>query len=157
MRFKVSKVILVGTLSLLVLSAQRSDAKCDPAGADAADVAAARAAVALNCNCAGAANHGAYVSCAAGQAKATLVNQSCKGAVVKCAAKSTCGKPNFVTCCRTKASGATKCSTKSSASKCVPPKGGSACVGNFASCCDACTPVGCVPSPSGAFLDSSSD
>ena len=156
MHFKVSKVILASTLSLIALGVRRSDAKCDPSGADAADVAAARAAVALNCDCAGAANHGAYVSCAAGQAKLTLVNPSCKGAVVKCAAKSTCGKPNFVTCCRTKASGATKCSTKSSASKCVPPSGGSACVGNFASCCDACTSTGCAASPSGAFLDSSS-
>jgi hypothetical protein len=77
----------------------------------------------------------------------------CRGAVVKCAAKSTCGKPNFVTCCRTNAKGVTKCSTKSSANSCEPQKGGSACVGTFSSCCDACTATGCASSPSGAFLD----
>lgn len=139
-------------LSLLAFTPQRGEAKCDPAGADAADVAAARAAVAANCDCAGAANHGAFVSCAAEQAKG-LANKSCRGAVVSCAAKSTCGKPGFVTCCRTKASGVTKCSTKSKADRCKPPKGGSACVGTLASCCDACTSSGCAGSPSGAFLD----
>ena len=61
---RVSWVIVVGALSLLALGAQRSAAKCDPPGADAADVAAARAAVEANCDCAGARNHGAFVSCA---------------------------------------------------------------------------------------------
>ena len=138
--------------SFLAFAAQRSDAKCDPTGADAADFAAARRAIAENCDCTGAANHGAYVSCAAGQATATLVNKSCHGQVVKCAARSTCGKPGFVACCRTKATGETKCSTKSSADRCKAPKGGRACVSTFASCCDACTTSGCAASPSGAFL-----
>src|SRR5262245_55135570 len=139
-------------LSLVAFTGQRADAKCDPTGADAADVAAARAAVAT-CDCAGAANHGKFVSCAAQKASATLANKSCQGVVVKCAARSTCGKPGFVTCCRTKASGVTSCSTKSSGDKCKAPKGGTACVsiGN-ASCCDACTASGCASSPSGAFL-----
>jgi len=44
----------------------------------------------------------------------------------------------------------TKCSTKSSADRCRPPKGGSACVGVHASCCDACTASDCA-SPSGAL------
>jgi hypothetical protein len=48
----------------------------------------------------------------------------------------------------------TKCSTKSSADRCKAPKGGSSCVGELASCCDACAGGSCVPpSPSGAFLD----
>ena len=142
--------------ALLALPA-RSDARCDAAGADAADVAAARKAVADNCDCASAENHGAYVSCASTQAKATLTNTSCRGAVVKCAAKSTCGKPGFVTCCRTKANGVTKCSTKSGVDRCSPPKDGSACVGSFSSCCDACTASGCAPaSPSGAFVEPAS-
>ena len=146
---------MVGTLMLggLVLSTPRAYAKCDASGADAADIAAARAAVALNCDCAGAANHGQYVKCAGEQARTTLVNKSCRGAVVKCAAKSTCGKPNFVTCCRTNSKGVTKCSTKSSGNSCKPQKGGTACVGTFSSCCDACTASGCASSPSGAFLD----
>src|SRR5262249_39401023 len=53
-------------------------------------------------------------------------------------------KPGTVTCCLTNAKGKTKCTVKSSASACEPPKGGQACVGSFASCCDACTTTGCV-------------
>ena len=140
-------------LSLVALTGQRAAAKCDPTGADKADVAAARAAVDLHCNCAGVANHGKFVSCAADEASKTLTNKSCHGVVVKCAARSTCGKPGFVTCCRTKASGVTSCSTKSNSDKCTPPKGGTACVGSFPSCCDACTSSGCATSPSGAFVD----
>jgi hypothetical protein len=153
MRSKVWAV--VGTLVLggVVLATPRAYAKCDATGADAGDIATARAAVAANCDCAGATNHGQYVKCATEQAKMTLVNQSCHGAVVKCAAKSTCGKPGFVTCCRTTSKGTTKCSTKSGADRCKPPKGGAACASTFASCCDACSATGCNASPSGAFLD----
>jgi hypothetical protein len=147
---KYAAAIMV-SLALFLFSTV-AHAKCDPAGADAADVAAARAAVAANCDCATAANHGSYVSCASAQAKSVLVNKSCRGSVVKCAARSTCGKPGFVTCCRTSSKGKTTCSTKRSASSCSAPKGGSACVGVHASCCDACTTDGCA-SPSGAFLD----
>jgi hypothetical protein len=114
---------------------------------------AACAAMSPPAGCATASTHGQYVSCISHQAKAdTTLPASCHGAVVKCAAKSTCGKSGAVTCCRTKSTGATKCSTKKSAASCTPPKGGSACVGTHSSCCDACTASGCA-SPSGAFLD----
>src|SRR6266404_714437 len=106
---------------LVLVSAERGHARCDPSGADAADVAIARAAVAANCDCAGATSHGQYVSCASSQSRLALTNQSCHGAVVKCAARSTCGKPGFVTCCRTTAKGVTKCSTKSSPDRCKAP------------------------------------
>jgi hypothetical protein len=152
MRARASGLVGAVAVSLIIFSVQHSAAKCDATGADAGDVATARAAVAENCDCAGAVNHGQYVKCATEQAKTTLANQSCKGAVVKCAARSTCGKPGFVTCCRTSANGVTKCSTKSSGDRCNPSKGGSACVSTFASCCDACTSSGCAASPSGAFL-----
>lgn len=155
MRFRISGLVVAMALSAVAISARPSAARCDAQGADAVDVAAARAAVALNCDCTGSANHGAYVSCASQQAQLVLVNKSCKGAVVKCAAKSTCGKAGFVTCCRTKSNGSTKCSTKSGATKCVAPKGGSACVGSHPSCCDACTSGGCASSPSSAFLEGS--
>ncbi len=151
MRAKGSLAVAMA-FGLLALSARSSSARCDATGADAADVAAARAAVAAKCDCSGP-NHGQYVRCAADQARLTLVNQQCRGAVVKCAAKSTCGKAGFVTCCRTNAGGVTKCSIKASATKCTSPKGGSACVGNFPSCCDACSTGGCPGSPSGAFFD----
>src|SRR5262245_47906832 len=152
MNAKFARLAGVFAVSLLVFSAQRSDAKCDPT-ADAADIAAAQAAAAT-CDCGGFPNHGQYVKCVAQAVNAAaLENRSCGGAVKECAARSTCGKPGFVTCCRTKATGETKCSTKSSADNCKAPKGGSACVGTKASCCDACTDSGCAGgSPSGAFL-----
>jgi len=147
-------LVTVMALSLLGLTAQRSAAKCDDAGV----VARAREAVDDACHCDSFTNHGKYVSCVAQAAKTALhdTNPSCQGAVVKCAARSTCGKPGFVTCCRTSATGATKCSTKSSADHCkAPPNGGTACVAvGVPSCCDACLPGGgCASSPSGAFLD----
>ena len=119
-------------------------AKCDPtADPDKSDIANARAAIAASCDCAGAASHGAYVSCAVQQANATLVNKGCAGAVKRCAARSTCGKPGAVTCCVTKTTG-TKCTIKRDAGHCTGGAGGTACVGNYASCCDACSSTGCV-------------
>ena len=115
MRSKVWAVIGSLVLGGLVFATPRAYAKCDATGADAGDIANARAQVALNCNCAGSTNHGAFVKCATQQAKTNLTNQSCMGQVVRCAARSTCGKPNFVTCCRTSATGQTRCSTKSGA------------------------------------------
>ena len=146
-------------LAFLVTTTGSSLAMCDPTGADAADVAAARAAIDANCDCAGS-THGAYVSCAAGQAQATLANQSCRGKVVSCAARSTCGKLGFVLCCRTNAMGNLKCSPKSSCGVCMPPGGGSACCsdpasGGQTSCCGptgvdktgACSDPSCVATP----------
>jgi hypothetical protein len=145
-------LVTVMAVSLLGMTAHRSAAKCDPV-ADAADIAAAKAAAAT-CECAAFDNHGQYVSCVAQAVNgAGLENRSCGGPVKSCAARSICGKSGFVTCCRTKANGVTKCSTKSSGDRCNPPKGGTACVGTKASCCDACTESGCASSPSGAFLD----
>src|SRR5262245_19267806 len=100
MGLKVSGLVGALAMSLVMLSAQGSAAKCDPV-ADAADIAAAQAAAAT-CDCNGFPNHGQYVSCVAHAVNdAALENRSCGGAVKKCAAKSTCGKPGFVTCCRT--------------------------------------------------------
>jgi len=146
-------------LAFLFTTTGSSLAMCDPSGADAGGIADAQAAIAANCNCAGATNHGAYVSCAAGQAQGTsTLNPSCRGKVVSCAARSTCGKPGFVLCCKTSAAGTTKCSTKSSCGVCQPPGGGSACcsdpaAGGQTSCCGAtgvdkagaCSDASCVP------------
>ena len=136
--------ILASTL-LAALTATSAAANCDPtAEPDKTDIANARAAVEAHCACATATSHGAYVSCAAQQANAVLVNKSCASAVKKCAGKSTCGRPGTVTCCRTTGRGRTSCSLKRSASRCAAPHGGQACVGSFASCCDACNVTGCV-------------
>src|SRR6516225_10562579 len=91
-------LVTVMALSLLGLTADQSAAKCDVTGADMGNVAAARAAVDAACPCDSFMNHGQYVSCATKAAKTALhdTNPSCQGAVVKCAARSTCGKTGFV-------------------------------------------------------------
>jgi plastocyanin len=111
-------------------------------------VAATRAAAELQCPCATASAHGAYIRCVARVAKAAARSGSlpkpCRTAVIGCARKSTCGAPGFVTCCRTTATGRTKCSVKPSAAKCSPPRSGSACLGALPSCCDGCTAGNCA-------------
>jgi hypothetical protein len=152
------RVLVRSFLALTVFFALGSVAyaKCGDDPGDAAAVAAARAQVDTDCPCGTFTNHGQYVKCAKtvaiDRANANTLPKQCKGSVIKCAAKSTCGKPGFVTCCRTNAAGKTTCSTKPDASKCKAPNNGSACVSTFSSCCDACTATGCA-SPSGAFLD----
>jgi hypothetical protein len=83
------------------------------------------------------------VRCVAHAVKAAGIAKSLSGTVKRCAARSTCGKAGFVTCCRTNKKGVTKCSIKHDAAKCKAPKGGSAHVGTHASCCDACTSPTC--------------
>ena len=152
MRLLLSTLLAFAALST---SAGPAVAGCGDNPGDAEAVAAARAQVAADCDCAGAPSHGAYVSCAAGvaneraNAEPPLLPRYCKGAVKKCAARSTCGKPGFVTCCRTSSAGKTKCSTKRDAAHCVAPAGGAACAGDltFSSCCDACTDGGCASPP----------
>ena len=115
---------------------------------DAEAAAAIEAEVEAQCHCRDAANHGAFVRCATKVAKAAVeagtLPKHCKGAVTACAKRSVCGKPGFVTCCRTSAKGKTRCSTKSGASLCKPTRHGTACVGQRPSCCDACTSGGCA-------------
>src|SRR2546428_178217 len=102
MRTLVRGLLAVGVLSL---TPQLALARCGDEPTDAQQVADARTQVASDCDCAGAPNHGTFVSCAAGVAKQRADNgqlrNECKGAVKKCAAHSTCGKPGFVTCCVT--------------------------------------------------------
>ena len=158
-----STTVAVFGVAALLASAPVAFANCakdDPTGSK---VLAARQQANSTCNCATATNHGAYVKCVAGVAK-TLSSgtnpslpKTCKGAVKKCAAKSTCGKPGFVTCCITKGA-TTTCKLKKDAASCTA-KGGtpnnhspSPC----SSCCDACPNPGSgssCGSPSGAFLD----
>jgi hypothetical protein len=52
-------------VAFVVGSATLAFAKCDSTGADAGDIANARAAIAANCDCAGSATHGSFVRCAA--------------------------------------------------------------------------------------------
>jgi hypothetical protein len=134
-------LFLNGMLAVAVLATVpgiASAKRCD----DDVAVAAARADAAAQCDCATAENHGQYVKCVGEVAKTRASNgqlpTECKGEVTRCAAKSTCGKPEAVTCCRVDRRGKVRCSVKKSADKCQPPNGGAACVGASTSCCDAC-------------------
>lgn len=158
MQSSVGRGLVLVFLAGVMLVPRVGGAACTDQTAVTATRTAADTACTLAGNgCSNAKNHGQYVKCVAAQAKqavtAGTLPKECKGAVVKCAARSTCGKPGFVTCCVTKA-GTTKCGIKSSATACKAPKGGTACVGSHASCCDACTATGCA-SPSGAFVSDS--
>jgi hypothetical protein len=154
-----------GALALLAVTAQPGLAKCGDAAGDTAAVQAARTDVENNCHCATAANHGAFVKCAAGRANflasddgGNVLPKNCKGAVKKCAAKSTCGKPDAKTCCITK-NGVTKCKITKDEGKCTDKGGTVGGVGHpHSSCCSDSEPLttdACNASPSGAFLSPS--
>jgi hypothetical protein len=124
---------------------------CDPAGADVAAIAAARADVAAHCDCSGFTSHKAHVSCSATiigtRVQHGQLRRPCKGLVQRDATKSTCGTPAAVSCCTTGAAGKTKCRIRKSEGSCGPRGSGTACVGSFPSCGDACTASGCAPGP----------
>jgi hypothetical protein len=114
----------------------------------AAALPSVQAVVAGNCDCAAATSHGQYVRCAAQVVKGLVADgtlgKTCKGAMVRTFAKSSCGKAGAVTCCVPKGAG-TKCLVKKAAS--CEAKGGVPGATPF--CVDACLPA----SPSGAFVD----
>jgi len=153
---------------LLLASVPAAFANCAADDPDGSKTLAARQQVATDCTCdhssPATVNHGQYVHCAAGVAKTrssldasdpSFLPRTCKGAVKKCAAHSTCGRPGAVTCCLTNATtSATSCKIKSTAQHCLDKQGTP---GTCSSCCDACPPPGsgpsCAASPSGGFLD----
>jgi len=133
---------------LLIAVAPLAHAKCHPKGGDAADVAAARAAVASKCDCAGAATHDDYVSCAQTTAQAVLRKRSCLGAVVRCAVHSTCGMPGSVVCCRGRSHGRKRSMVLADADQCRPSRDKQPwCVSTSASTCDACDADNCTLCP----------
>jgi hypothetical protein len=145
-------------VGLLVGAAGVAHAGCGKNPGDNQAVIDARAAAEQTCNCASSQNHGTYVSCVAGVAKQRaldgLLPKNCAGKVKKCAAKSTCGKPGFVTCCVTSGN-KSKCKLKKSVEACTAKHGT---VNANPSCCSAAQPLttDSCNSPSGAFLDAAS-
>src|SRR5882724_3271930 len=121
-----------------------------------AERCAAQSAISQQCPaCADASNHGRYVSCVAHVVKRT-VSPGCRGKAIRCAARSTCGKPGFVTCeiptdtcdtttgtctatptqtCSTDFDCGTRCRIKSSDIRCTAAGGQ---VGAGTSCCPSC-------------------
>ncbi|TMA36263.1 MAG: hypothetical protein E6J75_10975 [Deltaproteobacteria bacterium] len=145
MRFPAPALI---AFSLVITAAQPGLPACGDRPGDTQAVADARAVVATRCDCAAAASHASYVDCVAraanAEARAGRLRPQCRAAVVRCAARSTCGRPRLVTCCRTRADGARRCSLRGGAAECTAPPGGSACSSSEASCCDACGVGSCA-------------
>src|SRR5207249_8048869 len=116
--------------------------RCGSDPNDADQLASVRATAAAQCDCASASGHGSYVSCVRDAVDAAVgsgsLRAACRDDVTKCASKSTCGREGSVTCCRTDKHGKTKCDIKHRADDCKAPHGGTACVGQVSSCCDAC-------------------
>ena len=148
MRYVASGVVGV---SLLLASTSLVFASCRTDDPDGSKTAAARATADQTCSSMGmgcdSGNHGAYVSCVAQVANdlaiAGTLPVTCKGAVKKCAAKSTCGKPGFVNCCLTNPKGTATCKLRKDAASCAARNGTvSACT----TCCDACPAPGSGPS-----------
>ncbi len=137
-------------LAMLLTLAGRAAAKCGDGTNDAQALAAVRAQVQADCDCAGVSGHARYVRCAARIAKSSArsgtLPKRCRGAVLRCAASSVCGKPGFVACCLPRAGG-THCKIRT-ASRCAA-KGG--CASTVSSCCDACATT-CVTSTTGTTL-----
>jgi hypothetical protein len=140
----------------LVMSAGPAFAACD-SPEDIQAVADTRALADTRCNCVTALTHGEYVRCVARVANEEVVagrlDRFCRRPIVKCAAKSTCGRPQgYYPCCRTDRYGKTRCKVRLP-SQCRAGLAGSACWSTtVASCCDACIGTTCA-SPSGAFLE----
>jgi len=149
--------VLLAALGALTLSASTANAGCnDP------DLDRIRDGILADCPCTG--NHGQYVSCVTRGVRDAVssgdLDTNCKGKVVRCAARSTCGKKEgFVTCTICEPGTCTdgfcdngvtacidsttcpqvvdRCSTKSSAEHCAA-RGG---IVGHGSCCHAsCTP-----------------
>src|SRR5262249_31329942 len=120
-------------------------------GVDAPAIAAARADVAAHCDCSGFTSHADYARCSAGIVVARIQqgqrSSLCRALVQKSATKSSCGIPAAVSCCTTTAAGRAKCRISKREDACEPPDGGTACVGSYPSCGDACDANGCVAGP----------
>lgn len=133
--------------SLLLATVGVAHARCGDDPGDVQAVADARAEVATECDCDGAPDHRTYVACAARIAKqratSGMLPPSCKGAVKRCARRSTCGRPGSVPCCIER-KGTLACRIVGDAASCSE-RGG--CAGGAVSCCEACVPF-CTPTTS---------
>jgi hypothetical protein len=136
LRIALTLVVLVATAPIAMAMG-----KPDCSGA----VPAVQAAVTATCDCATATNHGQFVRCAGQVVKGLVatgaVGKTCKGAMVRVLAKSSCGKTDAVACCFVDK----PCRVKKTAI-CARLGG---LVGSTPFCADACVPG----SPSGAFID----
>jgi hypothetical protein len=139
MTFRLARLVASIFLSAVAAHAQPCD---DPAA-----VMQTRRAAEAQCACGAATGHRSYLSCVSRVAHEAVVSgvlsRRCKAAVMSCAHRSVCGKPGYVTCCRTTPKGMTTCAIRGSAHACLahPPEGGHSFLSAFSSVCDACPGV----------------
>lgn len=137
----------LAALALLLGIAGTAAAKPDNRPCDATAMAEAQVALASVCPCDTAENHGQYVSCVAHWAVQAVrdgnLPRTCRRPLRRATVRSTCGKPNFITCCREGFAG-TRCVIRTE-SLCLR-LGGT--VGATNTCATACM----AGSPSGAFV-----
>jgi hypothetical protein len=112
-----------------------------PCAFDTPAMADLRAEILAACECGNASSHGTFVRCA--RAKLALISPElllppCRHAVRKFLARSVCGRPGAVTCCRMNANGRKRCVNKPDAAHCTAPAGGTASLGVSENCYDAC-------------------
>jgi hypothetical protein len=148
---------LAGLVAGLFLSAAAAHAKpCD----DPSALLKARQAAETQCACVATTRH-RYLSCVSRVAHEAVVSDAlprrCKAAVMRCAHRSVCGKPDSVTCCGTTPEGTTTCAVRRSARACLahPPKGGHSYVSSFRSVCDACAAGDCTSTTTSTTLAAS--
>jgi hypothetical protein len=98
-------------------------------------------AVDLACPCATAASHGRHVRCVAHVVRQLVadgaVPRACRRELVRCAARSTCGRKAGAVVCEVPGARGNRCRISPSAEGCVA-RGGT--VGTRASCCPDCVP-----------------
>jgi len=136
-------------LTVGMVASGRAWAICDTA-ADHQAVAETRALADERCPCATFTRSGDYKTCVRRVVTEQLLNANlplqCKSVVMRCAARSICGRRSgqAVACCRTDSRGFKSCRVQSLPSQCVSPAGGIACISSASSCCDGCQPgFGC--------------
>src|SRR5688572_18822319 len=92
--------------AMLLAFAGPAHPRCGDRPGDADAVAAVRGEAETRCDCAGAPTHMEHVRCVAEVANAAVrsgrLPWRCRLAVLRCASRSTCGRPGAVACCRTK-------------------------------------------------------
>jgi hypothetical protein len=138
---------VVRALLVVSMSAGMALARCGDDPGDASAVADARAQVEADCPCAAAETHRAYARCAgvvlAASVEQGLLPRQCKSTAKRCASRSVCGRPGYVTCCRDR-NGVSKCNAMRDVGRCTA-RGGTP--KTCPSCCDACT-MECVTTTS---------
>jgi hypothetical protein len=142
-------IVALALVALLSAPERAIAAACDATGADAAQVADARAAIAGACDCDAAADPRAWRTCVRGTLApfiGTTLSRACARLVERVEVRSTCGRPDQVVCCATTAAGKTRALLKRSG-QCPTPRGGSSCTSPSDFLADACVPGGCVAAP----------